>query len=218
MADDLLARREEERGRKRDLDEPDLQPSKRARSASSHSVSSVSTISTGRSSSKSPTREDSRARSSRGRERSSSPHHSHSRKRQYSRSSSGYASRSPSGDPYDRNTRRRHREHSPKERGRSRELPRDGGRRYRTRSRSMDKSRIAKERSSMTPETARGRDHRGRPLSRDHGATAGPSYRPSDHSYGDPSRKGNAPAQSRDRSLSPYSKRLALTQAMNMGR
>lgn len=82
----------------------------------------------------------------------------------------------------------------------------------------MDKSRIAKERRSMTPETVRGRDYPRRPSSRDNGAPADDSYRPSNHSYGGPSREGYAPAQSRDRSLSPYSKRLALTQAMNMGR
>ncbi|KAF9887484.1 hypothetical protein FE257_010201 [Aspergillus nanangensis] len=63
VADDILAKREEERGRKRDLDEADpldshIQTSKRARSISSHSVSSISTISTNRSRSKSPRRQD----------------------------------------------------------------------------------------------------------------------------------------------------------------
>ncbi|KAK1150293.1 hypothetical protein N8T08_000195 [Aspergillus melleus] len=61
VADEILAKREEDRGRKRDLDEfgprdAQEQSSKRARSVSSHSTDSVSTISTSRSRSESPPR------------------------------------------------------------------------------------------------------------------------------------------------------------------
>ncbi|KAJ5768849.1 hypothetical protein N7520_003408 [Penicillium odoratum] len=60
LADGILAKREEERGRKRDLDnedaDRDTHSSKRARSLSSHSTNSVATISTTRSASASPDR------------------------------------------------------------------------------------------------------------------------------------------------------------------
>lgn len=218
MANELLAKREEERGRKRDLEDPDPYPSKRARSTS-HSVDSVSTISTQRSLSESPPREGTGPKSSRDRVGSTSPPRSTPKKRRHSDSSSGYStppyssadSRSRSRDPgYDRSIRRRHRKSSPGERGRPRHSPIDGGRQHRPRSHSMDKSRIAKSRRSMTPETRQRDNYSKRPLPpRDH------SRRTSNY----PERgRGSAPAQPRDPSLSPYSKRLALTQAMNLGR
>ncbi|KAL4888427.1 zinc knuckle-domain-containing protein [Aspergillus ambiguus] len=201
-ADAILAKREEERGRKRDLDEPDVptdpHTSKRARSASSHSVSSVSTISTNRSRSASP-RRGSYAASVHDRTRSRSPR---PRKRRYSDSSSdmsassyssGERTRSRSREwTSERNIRRRHRESSPEERGRARNISRNGSRRARTRSRSVDPSRISRSRIS---------DHR---HARGHGERA--------------DRDRRAPEPRRERSLSPYSKRLALTQAMNIGR
>ena len=67
----------------------------------------------------------------------------------------------------------------------------------------------------MTPESAQERDSRKR-LSRDN-PPPDHSHRPLNRPYGGRKREGYAPAQARDRSLSPYSKRLALTQAMNMG-
>lgn len=82
----------------------------------------------------------------------------------------------------------------------------------------MDKSRIARERRSMTPETFRDRDYPRRPSSKHNGPPADHSNRPSNNSHDGRGREGYAPAPPRDRSLSPFSKRLALTQAMNMGR
>ncbi|RAK93664.1 hypothetical protein BO79DRAFT_186350 [Aspergillus costaricaensis CBS 115574] len=107
----------------------------------------------------------------------------------------------------DRNTRRRRRESSPEERGRPRHLSRDRERRDRSRSQSVDHSRIARTRRSATPEK---RPERGYPASRNYGD--GPS-----HSQKDGRGQGRAPPPPRERSLSPYSKRLALTQSMNMG-
>ncbi|KAL2004028.1 hypothetical protein VTN02DRAFT_826 [Thermoascus thermophilus] len=248
VADELLAKQEKERGRKRDLDDDDElldgqdQSRKRARSISADSFSSVSTISTNRSRSESPKRRrrydtrDSRERSP-GRTASPSPHGSTRRKRRYSDSDSeySYSSASPVGRRHsrsterqrerDRNTRRRHRESSPEERGRRSDSTRRGSRRDRSRKRSMDKSRIARERRSMTPKSQRGPDH--------HASTSqspfGESRPPRDPSYEYPDRQrsergrrdrdgSSAPSPPRERSLSPFSKRLALTQAMNMGR
>lgn len=237
VADDLLAKREEERGRKRDIDESDPldgpgKTSKRAKSASSHSVSSVSTISTSRSHSQSPPRRRGYAtRSDLDGAKSTSSHNAKLRKRRYSDSSSGNSVHSHSYDERDRarsrsrewvgdrNTRRRHRESSPEERGRARNPSRGGSRRGRTRSRSFNQSRVARVRRSVTPDTMHNLNRPGRPP-RD-----APSH--SGHSDGRHSRAGNgqsgrgqnqpAPPPRRERSLSPYSKRLALTQAMNIG-
>ncbi|PWY81827.1 hypothetical protein BO70DRAFT_379800 [Aspergillus heteromorphus CBS 117.55] len=231
LADEILAKkREGERGRKRDLDEVDphdsrTQMSKRARSASSHSVSSVATISTSRSHSRSPARGgDYGARRSQERTRSVSPH---PRKRRYSDSSSQYSDASHSSGERgprsrsrewsdDRNTRRRHRESSPDERGRPRHLSRDGGRRDRTRSRSVDHSRIARARRSVTPSTLPESGHSGsREQHMDH---PGPSHsRPTNFGRGGGRDQGRGPPPRKERSLSPYSKRIALTQSMNLG-
>ncbi|PYH41541.1 zinc finger CCHC-type containing 10 [Aspergillus saccharolyticus JOP 1030-1] len=217
---ETLTRHEEERGRKRDLDQVDplhsgTHLSKRARSASSHSASSVSTISTSRSHSRSPSRRQERRRSM-----SSRP--SSRRKRRYSDSPSTHSiasytsgerdSRSRSREwSDDRNTRRRRRASSPEERGRPRNLSPDGGRRDRSRSHSADRSRMAKNRRSVTPPLATRSDYQD------------PNHRKA-QSRPDPvgSGGGRGPGQQlppprRERSLSPYSKRIALTQAMNFG-
>ncbi|KAL3249512.1 hypothetical protein ABHI18_011557, partial [Aspergillus niger] len=224
LATEILAKREEERGRKREHDEADpldsrTQTSKRARSASSHSVSSVSTISTSRSHSRSPSRHaDYGARKSHGRTRSISSHVSGPRKRRYSDASShdsavSYSSRDRDSRSRsrewqgDRNTRRRRRESSPEERGRPRHMSRDRERRDRSRSQSVDHSRIARARRSATPEK---RPERSYPASRDYRDGPGRSQK-------DGRGQGRAPPPPRERSLSPYSKRLALTQSMNMG-
>lgn len=86
LADKLLAKREEERGRKRDNDVLDPverrgQSPRRSRSESAHSMSSVSTISTSRSQSRSPPRH--------GGDDQTGSRHSKTRKRHYSDSSSG---------------------------------------------------------------------------------------------------------------------------------
>ncbi|KAE8136202.1 zinc knuckle-domain-containing protein [Aspergillus pseudotamarii] len=238
VADDLLTKREEERGRKRDIDEsgsPDSQGQtlKRARSASSHSVSSVSTISTSRSHSQSPPRRRGySARNEPHGTKSASSHHEKLRKRRYSDSSSSHSAHSYSYGEKDRtrsrsrewtgdrNTRRRRRASSPEERGRARNLSRDGSRRDRTRSQSIDQGRIARERRSATPETMHDPNRPGR-LSRDtfrHSGRSDGGYSKA-HGEGSGHNRGHAvPQPRRERSLSPYSKRLALTQAMNIGR
>ncbi|EAL90268.1 hypothetical protein V8F44DRAFT_487359 [Aspergillus fumigatus] len=229
VADEILARRGEERGRKRELGDSDPfndshHAAKRSRSESSHSMSSVSTISTSRSHSVSPPRHELYTES-RGRDRAqsmSSPQ-PQSRKRRYSVSlsyhtdssfSSGGRQRSRSREwETDRNTRRRRRESSPEERGRPRNISEDGSRRGRTRSLSMDQSRIAKERLSATPDTVKGRHHPTRE-SRGNLSRSRHLDRQRDHAFSRPT-SGSA---RKERSLSPYSKRLALTQAMNMER
>lgn len=213
LADELLAKREEDRGRKRDQDGFDslggqgLQP-KRARSESSHSMSSVSTVSTNRSPSQSPSRHDSGQRKRRYTASSSD--------RSVSSYSSGKDTRSRSREwTRERNTRRRRREASPGERGRRRDLSRDGSRRYRSRSRSRDRDEIAKGRRSMTPNSTR-EQKQYRRRSRENRTSLEPSL--TSHSRQPRYNPDNsAPQPPRERSLSPFSKRLALTQAMNMG-
>jgi hypothetical protein len=222
VADDILAKRDEERGRKRDLEEDTTdrqgRSPKRTRSLSTHSSDSISTISTNRSASASPDRRSKHGSQSNGGQASVSPPPK-SRKRRYSDAtqsitsySSGARQRSRSREwTEDRNIRRRRRDHSPEERGRHR----DSGhhRRSERRSRSGDRSRIAKERRSMTPpETTN--DRSGRRSYRDRESP--PAHAPpSGRSRQDHRARPDPP---RKRSLSPFSKRLALTQAMNYGR
>lgn len=214
LADELLEKREEERGRKRDQDEfgavdGQSQP-KRARSESSHSMSSVSTISTNRSRSRSPSRRDS----------------GHERKRRYSASSdddsissysSGKDARSRSREwTRERNTRRRRQESSPGERGRRRQLSKDGDRKYRSPNRSRDRGEIARGRRSMTPNStgkqSHYRKHSGEKFASHENRSEQARSRKPRHQ---PDGPGARPP--RERSMSPFSKRLALTQAMNMG-
>jgi len=133
----------------------------------------------------------------------------------------------------DRKTRRRHSSVSPDERGRHQDA---GGRRdsRRRRSGSMDRSQIARHRRSMTPVT-RGRGERGRGESssklQSRNAAPNDYRRDSNHNdqYGSSFRDRGRPSEDRrqdsapslprkERSLSPFSKRLVLTQAMNIGR
>ncbi|CAG8123307.1 unnamed protein product [Penicillium olsonii] len=220
LADELLAGREEERGRKRDLeaatDRHGISP-KRARSISSHSMSSISTISTNRSYSASPRRGRNETHDSHHRDVSASPGPAKTRKRRYSDSSEGRSGSAHSGPAHhsppreqnsDRNTRRRRRESSPEQRGRNRGEGRHSERRHR-RSRSADKDRLPKERRSLTPDAPRNRD---RPY-RDRASP--PRQAPAGSSGQETKSRANQP---RERSLSPFSKRLALTQAMNVGR
>ncbi|KAI2701321.1 hypothetical protein CBS147332_7923 [Penicillium roqueforti] len=211
VADELLATREEERGRKRDLEDMTdrgVQSPKRARSLS------VETISTNRSDSSSP-RRNKHGASDRGRRNDSSAPPAKSRKRRFSDSTegssgsfySGPRDRSPSQERTDdRNTRRRRRESSPEERGRHRGAGRHSERRDR-RSKSVDKDRV-KESRATTQDVPRDRSHRDQVI---------PSRQSqSGRSKPDPIMEKNQ--LPRERSLSPFSKRLALTQAMNNGR
>jgi len=133
----------------------------------------------------------------------SSTHRTHQRKRRYSdhsldnsnsSASIGRQSRNMSPE-VERNTRRKRREYSPTERGRRRDSSVRGSRRDKSQNHSQERSRVARERRSMTPNRQRLR-----------------SPHPNDKEvYG-------SAARARERSLSPFSKRLALTQAMNRGR
>ncbi|KAJ5740967.1 zinc knuckle-domain-containing protein [Penicillium malachiteum] len=218
VADEILAKREEERGRKRNQDNRDrhgLSP-KRARSISSHSTNSVATISTTRSTSASPNRERKQSGHAKDRQPSVSPSPGKTRKRRYSDSgdsisgssySSGASHRSRSREwAEERNIRRRRRESSPEERGRHRDSRQARDHR---RSRSINKSQITKERRSMTPNPGHGRSEQR-------------SYRDRDDPSAQPTRPKQEsrarPGPTRERSMSPYSRRLALTQSMNIPR
>ncbi|KAJ6088313.1 hypothetical protein N7486_009574 [Penicillium sp. IBT 16267x] len=218
VADGILAKREEERGRKRDIDNEDTDrhthSPKRARSLSSHSTNSVSTISTTRSASASPDRRSKpRAHAKDRPTHSVSPHADKSRKRRLSDSGESYSGSSYSGVressrsrdwAEDRNIRRRRRESSPEERGRHRDSRQQDHRR----SPSVDHAQVAKQRRSMTPRT--GHDRSGQRSYRDR-------ENPQAHAQsGRPRQEPRArPGPPRERSMSPYSKRLALTKAMN---
>ena len=216
MADEVLA--SSSRGRKRSR-EPTDEPSahrKRSRSDSRSSFSSVSTISTVKSRSRSPHR-GRQSDDSDGDQLMTSQHTSqilippsaHERKRRRRESTTSFSKSSSSESPDrsrlerpsfgDRNTRRRRSSISPVERGRRRSRSRQSysrtpQRRVNSRSRSPFKY---------------GRTHNG------HGPTRDDRSRESSARYGEPRRQ--SPPR-RERSLSPYSKRIALTQSMNVGR
>lgn len=238
-----MAKLAAERGRKRSLDEDVNRP--RKRSGSKSSFSSVSTISTTLSRSDSPKRPRSKTRDdyySSQRDRSTSPSYltplaSKKRRRRSLSTASSHSTESSDNNPSrkrtgygDRRVRKRHTSRSPSERGRHHEAnirrasSREG-------SRSRDRSQIARNRRSMTP-LSHGQDERGRREAR---ATRRVSKenagglqvdRDDEHekrNFRAPGRPSQHPGQDisgmprrKDRSLSPFSKRLALTQAMNM--
>ncbi|MCJ1440081.1 MAG: hypothetical protein MMC23_000563 [Stictis urceolatum] len=163
------------------------------------------------------------------------------RKRQRSSSSdssrSSYSRRQHTKEPAsyyeERNTRRRRASTSPDSRGRkSRHEESSLKRRERSRDTSMDRSQIARNRYSLTPDGTHGRDHRrndveglrehdgrsnGYASQRDEDRRAPHGRRPRasrDDAFGG-TRRAEPP---RERSMSPYSKRMALTQAMGIGR
>lgn len=133
-----------------------------------------------------------------------------------------------------RNTRRRRSLISPERRGRDRGHDGRSIRRTRSRSNSMDRSQVARNRQSMTPgATSKGANERSRKGTGSQGRQPlkdrDRRFSNDDDRYGSSFRDGNTddfrrnrPLPSspprRGRSLSPFSKRLALTQAMNMGR
>jgi len=249
IADEQLAQKSDERGRKRSAEENEAPygERKRSRSTRSDSSTSVSTISTNLSRSPLPAREvrpdgkptriaekrpplstSSYSRTNRGKRRRST-----SSSLSYTSDSSFERSRRHHRDA-DRNTRRRHSALSPGIRGRDREYEgRKGSRRTRSRSYSRDPSQVARNRNSMTPSFQRNGDslhvQGGRPRSRERVSMQervrrysndndryGSSFRDKGHSLRD--ERAVPPPQRRERSLSPFSKRLALTQAMNMGK
>lgn len=232
VADEQLTKKAQQRGRTLDRQSTSPAPSmsharKRSRSISFSSTASVSTISTGRSLSPKRARRDSGDRyftsQQENEELPRSP--SRNRKRRRKSSSSVSESRSVLSSTEERQNgvgRRRRRTVSPEPRGRP-TADRRGSHRSRSRSqsRSVAHSRLARERKSMTP----------MPVTNDH-----PDHvrrRPQENvSFAKDERESKlrdlpsnrdfnsmreAPVRKK-RSLSPYSKRIALTQAMNIGR
>ncbi len=201
---------------------------KRSRSISSSSTDSVSTISTDRSLSPKRARRDSGDRYiTSQRDYEDLPRYpSKDRKRRRKSSSSVSESGSDLSSIEERrkgNGRRRRRTVSPEPRGRPTE-DRRGSHRSRSRSRSLsvDQSRVARGRKSRTPvpvsidrsghdRIARGQENK--PFAKD-GRNGGRCDLHSDH---ESRYRREAPIR-KERSLSPYSKRIALTQAMNLGR
>lgn len=154
------------------------------------------------------------------------------RKRRRSHSSESSRSdkwRSVSREDNARHTRPRRSKVSPDSRGRDRwSGTRRTDRRARSRGNSMDRSRVARERRSMTPGRASGWESipavkpkhntdRGQGRHSTNGDHRGGSR---DKKKEDvrPFKPRQVPDPRRERSLSPFSKRLAITQAMNMGR
>ncbi|MCJ1375227.1 hypothetical protein MMC20_006461 [Loxospora ochrophaea] len=230
IADELLAKKEKSGHA---FDEAAVYPRKRSRSESSYSSASVSTISTNLSGLRSPSRSrdhDERAYLTSQDARYMSPHDKYYKRKRSPSSSMSYSSQSsferrkPRRKDDDRNTRRRRSAASPIARGRNREHDGRRGSGYRrSHSRDRDRNRVARSRQSMSP----GPSHvQGDLTSRRNG---GQAYSINgDHSQGsfadrgrggrDRADGGTKPSTARrGRSLSPFSKRLALTQAMNMG-
>jgi hypothetical protein len=210
VADEQLAKaeRERERGRKRERqsEEPDsMGTSKRMRSASVSSAS-VSTISTNMS--RSPSPQNSRPRST-----SFSRSPSQNRGGRQPRRLSTSISRSPPPQPrtVDEKKRRRYSYSSQDSR-----MSDDGNVMQDSRERESSRSTRRKYRHVSPPARGRGTDsrspQRGRRRVSDHEPVR--DDRKSGHRNG--FKETRAPA--RERSLSPFSKRLALTQAINMGR
>lgn len=227
IADEQLAKAEAERAKfnaTRSIS-PEARHSparKRPRSISSGSENSISTISTNRSRSRSRKRvnrdvkEDSVASQPRFfQSQSRSP----PRKRKHDRMSSESASRSPSRSRSRDHKSRRHRKSSPDDRGRSNAQRRGSHRsRSRTRSLSMDKSRVAKERRSLDEGSKANDEDERMYRSGDANSSHRGDDRPSRRSNGHAANYPRPPASRKERSLSPYSRRLALTQSMNMTR
>jgi hypothetical protein len=130
------------------------------------------------------------------------------RKRKHRSVSSSYSRspRLPRREPGSHRKSRRHRTISPDDRGRPSSMRR-GSHRSRSNSPSMDKSQITKDRRSLDMQDES--DDRRRGYRRDYADEDGPLPRSDFTPSGDRWTR-------KERSLSPYSKRLALTQSMNM--
>ena len=171
-------------------------------------------------------------------ERTSNHSRSNARKRRRSSSSSSLSCTSDSSPERSRrdmfkkeprNTRRRRSSISPEHRGRDRKYDGRANRRTKSRSDSMDRSQVARNRQSMTPGVSnrkrndtRSQDHRPlRDLDRrlsNSDDRYGSSFRDENLDGSRRTRPPQQPPSRKERSLSPFSKRLALTQAMNVGR
>ena len=200
---------------------------KRSRSISSTSTSSISTISTDRSISPKRARRDGGDQYVLSQQEYEDPpgYLSRERKRRRKSSSSVSESRSDLSLEKDRrngNCRRRRRTVSPEARGRP-VADRRGSRRRRSQSRnfSLNQGRVAQDRKSMTPVTA-GINHPGHDCTlhtqeNSRYAKDGINGGWQDAYSGGDMKNRRKPPCRKKRSLSPYSKRIALTQAMNMG-
>ncbi|KAL9586018.1 MAG: hypothetical protein Q9212_001163 [Teloschistes hypoglaucus] len=147
-----------------------------------------------------------------------------------SESSSSDKRRSVPREDNARHTRPRRSKVSPDSRGRDRwSGTRRTDRRARSRGNSVDRSRVARERRSMTPGRASGWESNAAVKPKHDTARGQGRYSTKDDhhrgSYRDKkeedvrvSKPRQVPNPRRERSLSPFSKRLAITQAMNMGR
>ena len=130
-----------------------------------------------------------------------------------------------------RGKRRRHSSRSPVDRGRDRDFNSNrGSRRTRSPSESRDRSEVIRNRMSMTPglptrrESEQDNDSRWpdkvdrRQSYSNDNDRYGSSARNQDENIRDTRPPPNVLHQRKERSLSPFSKRLKMTQAMNMGR
>jgi hypothetical protein len=240
IADEQLAKKDQERGRKRDRQEElESSQSKRRRSISSISSRSVSTISTNRSRSPPPRAQLDPASEKKRRRDSVSSVESYSSDDQYRGKRRDRRSES-------RSTRRKYTDVSPPLRGRSRkrsssstsqdrpsrdysegELPRHENERARRRSphgRDIENVKPQPERYASPSERADGGHQRRAHDTEDSGHNR--RYRDDDRyqttaKMADTSNRASRGSQNvntgppRERSLSPFSKRLVLTQAMN---
>lgn len=215
VADEILAQREAERAKKKELERDDESPSRyvsprRSRSRSA-SVDSVSTIST-RSPSPRPSRHSrSPPRRAHAQDFFEPPPKAPSARQRSVDSRDRYSSRR-SESPVKHSSRKgspppRRRSPSPR-RERGRERGRGSGRaRPSRRDYSVSESRSRSPVRSPVRRDSKGENHR-----------AGGYYRDRASPQRPPKREPSPPPPPRERSLSPFSKRLALTQSMNMGR
>ncbi|KAL2133729.1 hypothetical protein VTI74DRAFT_1809 [Chaetomium olivicolor] len=224
VADEELAKREAERARKREreIDEEatlrDSHPPRRRRSPSYDSVSSIST----RSPSPAPRRSSSPPRRERPRDsRSPSPHGSHGRRGSYvsGRRYSPAPSESPERGYLSRGSRPLR---SPSSRRSPSPPPKRSYDNDYSRGRRGSPAADTRGRDSYTRRTYSRSPSRSRsPVRREDTERQGAGrYRERDD-RGYQGRRSPPPRQSpppRERSLSPFSKRLALTQAMNRGK
>lgn len=209
IADEQLAKAEQERGRKRERESEDKDYDVTSKRMRSTSTSSVSTISTNMSRSPSPRRSS-----------ENSPQRAHKSNTQARMSRTP----TPTRDVYHRSVSPLPRPSTDSERKRRRgsvssveSYISEGIRESRERTSSRNTRRRYEERSplrrgrpdSRSPHHAHNRSENNRPLGR-HGSIN------DDNQRKEASAKATAPP--RERSMSPFSKRLALTQAMNGGR
>ena len=233
VADEQLAKKDEQR--RQEKTDPHQWPAgltgrrRRSHSMSSRS-SSVSTISTNRSRSSSPRRGglegDARYFSQRSETLPAAVSEARSKGRKRARRSSSSSMSYSSASSYergdrsksrDRNTRRRRSSHSPGERGRRRGSTRSRERRDPRRSRSMSFDHHGTARIARSPpgrEAPRDESMRDARENDRYGGDVGGEKASEALRY----RAPPAAPPRKERSLSPFSKRLALTQAMNMGR